>query len=428
MITYFSRFFYKIFKRFFGEHFDEVGFITYSNNIQWFTIARIVSMAISLCSTIVIARLLGPSAFGLFNYVLSIVALFTILSNLGISNILYKQLTLEKEKREEIFGSAFFLNMITATIAITIVMISLIFIRETWYVKSLILLLSLTFVTYPFTLLSFDFLKDTEAKYVTITQIITLLISTISKIAVIYYFNSIAYMIIVLVLENLVAGAIYAYQILRIKKRTLTFRVNRDRVLLIFSLSLPLILYGAFSEIYARIDQIMLKYYLNTAAVGFYSASVRLTELWYMVPNILTGALFPALANAKDDNVTYQKRYDMLLTILAGASIVISIVVFFFRDFLIGLIYGKDFVQSSPILGVYIFSLVGFFLSTLIYQDLFIRHSNKWLVALLPLSTAVLNIIGNIILIPLYGTVGAAIATTVSYNIVPLFFFIIRKL
>lgn len=428
MVTSTSRFFLRVFKHFFGERFNEVGFITYTNNIQWFTIARIINLGISLCTTIIIARLLGPSAFGLFNYALSIVALFTVISNLGISNILYKQLTLEKESREEIIGSALFLNMITASIAIGIVIVSLIFIKETPYVKSLILLLSLTFVTYPLTLLSFDFLKDAEAKYVTITQIVTLFISNICKIIAIYYFSSIAYMAVVLILENIIAGALYAYQISFIKKRSLTFTVNRKRVRLIFSLSLPLIFYGAFSEIYARIDQIMLKFYLDTVAVGLYSASVRLTEIWYMVPNILAGALFPALANAKNDLLNYRKRYRMLLVILTGAAGIISFVVYFTREYLIRIIYGTDFLPASPILGIYIFSLIGYFLSLLIYQDLFIRHSNKWLVALLPFSTAVINVILNIFLIPLYGTVGAAIATTVSYNIVPLTFYLTRKL
>jgi O-antigen/teichoic acid export membrane protein len=183
MLTRISNKSHDIFEKIFGTQFSKEGFIAYANNVQWFTLARFISLALSFLTTILIARLFGPEQFGILNYVISIIGLFSILSNFGISATLYKELTLKKEKREEIFGSALTLNYITATTTFIIVLISLFFIRESFYVKSLIVLLSLTFLTQPMNLLSFDFLKDREGKYVAITQIITL-IKTIMKVVV----------------------------------------------------------------------------------------------------------------------------------------------------------------------------------------------------------------------------------------------------
>lgn len=210
--------------------------------------------------------------------------------------------------------------------------------------------MSLSFITQPLTLLSFDFLKDKEGKYVTITQITTLFISSLLKILSVYFFTSVTYLILILILENIITGILYVYQIKKIKKRTLSFRINKDMVISIFSMSLPLILYSTFSEIYARIDQIMLRNYIDMKAVGLYSASVRLTEIWYLVPNILLGALFPALANVKNNDKEYNKRFNILLSVLAGSALFISFTVFFLRDFLITKIYGKDFIAASPFL------------------------------------------------------------------------------
>lgn len=426
MLTSISNTAHKFLKKIFSNHFEKGGFITYANNIQWFVIAKVGSLFLSFFTTIVVARIFGPEQFGILNYVLSIVGLFSVFANLGISQVVYREITLQKERRDEILGSAIFLNTITAISTVLLVYISLLFINESLYVKYLILLLSISFVLQPLTLLSYDFLKDREAKYVTITQISTLFIASFLKILIVYYFVSVTFFIAVLVLENLVAGFIYIYQIRKIKRRSLSLVVNKGRVFSIFYMSLPLILFSSFSEIYSRIDQIMLRSYLDIKAVGIYSASVRLTEIWYLVPNILLGALFPALANVKNDDKEYRKRYNMLLSVLVGSALFISFVVFFLRDYIVKIVYGSDFIAAAPVLGVYIFSILGFFISLLVYQDLFLRN-NKWAITLLPFLTAILNIILNMILIPKYGMVGAAVATVVSYNIVAVgFYFTIR--
>lgn len=427
MLTRISNKSHDIFEKIFGTQFSKEGFIAYANNVQWFTLARFISLALSFLTTILIARLFGPEQFGILNYVISIIGLFSILSNFGISATLYKELTLKKEKREEIFGSALTLNYITATTTFIIVLISLFFIRESFYVKSLIVLLSLTFLTQPMNLLSFDFLKDREGKYVAITQIITLIVSSFLKILITYLYSSVTFFILILVAENLISGAIYIYQIKKIKFRNLSFKIQSEHIKYIFYSSLPLILYSAFSEIYSRIDQIMLRSYVDITTVGIYSASVKVTEMWYLVPNILLGALFPALANVKNDGNEYNKRYNILLIALVVSSILISCFIFLFKEGIINLIYGNEFSSAANILGVYIFSIVGFFVSSLIYQDLFL-NKNKWAITIIPFLTALINILLNLILIPTKGAVGAALATTVSYNLVPLCIYLYKKI
>ena len=427
MLTKISKVIHKISEKIFGKHFENEGFVAYANNVQWFTLAKIASLILSFFTTLTVARLFGPEQFGILNYVLSIVGLFSIFATFGIGNVVYKELILQKEKRDEIFGSAFLLNSITALITFLVVFISMYFINESPYVKFLIILLSLTFITQPLTLLSFDFLKDKEGKYVAIAQTITLFISSFLKILITYFYSSVTLFICILILENIITGLIYIYQIKIIKKREISFKIKPSQVSYIFYSSLPLILFGAFSEIYARIDQIMLRNYLDMNAVGLYAAGVRITEMWYLIPNILLGALFPALANVKDNEKEYKKRYNILLLILLGSAAIISIIVFFLKDYIIKIIYGTEFLQASPVLGIYIYSIVGFFVASLLYQDLFLK-SNKWTITLIPFLTAILNILLNIVLIPFYGLIGAAIATVISYNIVPICFYLYKKI
>lgn len=427
MITSISHLLHRVFKKFFGEKFSKEGFLAYSRNVQWVTISKILTMVFSLVTTMIVARILGPESFGVLNYVLSIIGLFSIIASLGVSNVTYKEMVSHKEKREEILGSSIALTMSTGAIAICLVFISLFFMHESTYIKGLILLMSLSFITQPLSLLSIDFLKDGESKYATITQLITSLVSSTLKILVVFLSSSLVPFIAILVIENLIAGCIYVYQIKKIKKRSFLLTVSKKQVLFILSSSIPLMLMIGFTEIYARIDQIMLKHYLDVRAVGLYSAAVRLTEVWYFIPNILITALFPALVNAsKESPQEYKKRFNYLILILIITSLVISIITFVWSDLLITIVYGKDFIQGSKLLAVYVFSLLGSFVSMVLLQDLFLKNK-KWLIILLPASTAALNITLNIYLIPLKSALGAAIATVISYNLVPVLYYIFKS-
>lgn len=413
--------FYTVFKKVTGASFSKEGFIRYYDNLKWFSLAKIFLMSFSLITTILVARILGPESYGTLNYVLSFVGLFGIIANLGIDSVVFRELTAHKERREEILGSALVLRLITGLIAVICVFITTIFISESAYVEGLMILFSISLVTQAFTLFNFDFLKDAEAKYATITQIITLSISNSLKVIAVYFFDSLALYVLILGLENILAGGIYLYQIKKYKNRTLFFKPSKSQLSYILSLSLPLLFVAAFTEIYSRIDQIMLKNYLDIQAVGFYSAAVRITELWYFIPNIIMGAMFPAFVNVKGNKEEYKKRVRLVFLLLSATAAVISIGIFFFGPYIIELIYGNKFIASSPILSIYILSLVGSFLSFILYQDLFIKNK-LYLIIAISATTALINIVLNYYWIPLKGAAGAAWATVLSYNLIPILY------
>ena len=56
------------------------------SNIIWSLGGKIINMASALLVGILVARYLGPENYGLMNYVISYVAIFTVLSNFGLDN------------------------------------------------------------------------------------------------------------------------------------------------------------------------------------------------------------------------------------------------------------------------------------------------------------------------------------------------------
>jgi O-antigen/teichoic acid export membrane protein len=417
---------HSLIEKIFKTNFSHQGFLHHLKNTQWITIFRLSTTLFSLITMMVIARILGPTAFGALSYAMSFVGIFGIIASLGIDNLTFKDLTANKHRREEILGSSLLLKGATGLLATALVVICVIFSSEDIYIKKLIILASLSFITQPLLLLSYDFLKDSEGKYVAITQIATSLISNIFKILFIFFQHSITGFLIVSASESLIAGFFYFIQLHNIKKRTIKFSVSRQQILYILKLSLPLTFYSAFSELYSRIDQIMLRHYLDVASVGFYSVAIRLTEIWYMIPNILMGSLFPAFINSLSNEQEYRKRFVAICKLFTGIAVALSAIISLSSSFFVHIIYGNKFMEASPILSVYGLSLFGSFMSFIIYQDLFIRNKFYSLTAI-PIVTAILNIFLNMLFIPYYGKIGPAIGTTISYTCIPVLYILINR-
>lgn len=68
-------------------------------------------MVLGLFVSVAVARYLGPKNFGLFNYVMSIVALVGVVGQLGFRELARRELVESPERRNEIMGTCFTLNL-----------------------------------------------------------------------------------------------------------------------------------------------------------------------------------------------------------------------------------------------------------------------------------------------------------------------------
>ena len=71
-----------------------------AKNVYWAFLGKIVNMAAALFVGIIVARYLGPSQYGLMNYVISYVAIFEVISEFGLSNIEIRELSHHPDKKE----------------------------------------------------------------------------------------------------------------------------------------------------------------------------------------------------------------------------------------------------------------------------------------------------------------------------------------
>lgn len=185
---------------------------------------------------------------------------------------------------------------------------------------------------------------------------------------------------------------------------------------------------AALGYLLMKVDQVMVKFYLGEISVGFYSVAVRLSEIWYFIPGIICGSLFPAIINSKKiNNNIYKKRMKHLFLLLFSIALSISLIMTFLSSAVIHFLFGDDYIKSAPILSIYIWSGIGFFLSIGI-NKYFMAENKINYIFFLNLIAVAINLILNFILIPRIGLMGAALSTLISYSMLPFISLILIKL
>jgi O-antigen/teichoic acid export membrane protein len=178
--------------------------------------------------------------------------------------------------------------------------------------------------------------------------------------------------------------------------------------------SWPLVISSIAISIYMRIDQVMIKEMIGNSQLGFYSASVKIATLWYFIPTIIASSLFPAIVSAKKNNINmFYNRLQKLYAFMFWIAVAVALPVTFLSGYLINFIYGTAYSGAAEVLRISIWT--GVFVSLGVVTGNLVIVNNKQKYGLIAtVIAAVTNAALNYFLIPIYGIIGAALATLIA--------------
>jgi O-antigen/teichoic acid export membrane protein len=403
------------------------GYKRYFTSMGWMFGGQMFSLLASFFVGAWIARYLGPESYGVLSYSIAFVGIFGVIATLGIEGVLNRELVKNPEKRDELLGTAFRLKLIGGGIAFFLTFIFVMILGEDPLIKLLTILLSFAFILQSINIIRIFFQAEVKSKNTAMAVLGATVISSILKIIVIYFNMGIIAVVIVFILDSLWQGIgfLRAYRDYGLKVNNWKF----DKVLAkdIMRNSWPLLLSSAAGFIYLKIDQVMIGSMLGSREVGIYAAAVKLVDIWYFIPAIICTSLFPAIINAKKTSLKmYKSRLKNFYILMAIIPIVMAIPIMLLAKPIILTIFGNSYLESVSILKIYIWSSFGLFLSFAVNQ--YLMSENKVMVIFwLNFIAMVLNIVLNLIFIPMYGIVGSAWATLISYLVIPVGVWLIRK-
>ena len=410
-------------KTFFNNR--STSFRRYFANTSWLIGHRVLNMIVALFVGIYVARYLGPKRFGLLNYAISFVGLFTALATLGLDSIVVRELVKFPELKNEFMGTAFWLKVGGAILVWIAIAGAIPFSSNDAQTNILIAIIAFAVIFQAFNVIDFNYQAEVKSRYVVYVQMISLVVSSITKLIFIWISAPLGWFACVFLIDAIIRaiGLTTMYFINNEKMWYWQWRWQTAKILL--RNSWPLILSGMVISIYMKIDQVMIKEMLGAEQVGLYAAAVRLSEAWYFIPMAITSSLFPALINAKKQSEElYYQRLQKLYDLMVWTAVAIALPTTFIAPWVIKILYGNAFLPAATVLSIHIWAGVFVFLGVacskwFIIENFIKKNFYRTFIGMLT------NISLNLILIPAYGICGAAVATffgQVAANLVYDFF------
>ena len=377
---------------------------------------------VSLFAIPYIARKMGTSDFGIFNFATAFVSLFYPFAVMGLNTVMLRDLpaATDKPRYADRMITLRALSILTATVIITIAVTVMRYpVRTTFAVY--LACLAFAFQTLSEALTGiYNALERME--FTAIQSLIAGLSLTVASVVVLYYGYGLYAVFAVYAaghLLGIVVGIFILYRLF------FGIRPKFD-----WSFSLKMLREGShfFSMtmmyyVMVRTDIIILSKKASTAELGLYTAAMMLVTRLVVIPQSICGSLLPSMSNlfaqqkiAEISDLFCSFMMKLLVVILPGI-----IVVCVYSDQIMGLIFGKSFLRGSILLSVGIFSFLFFSISVMEYTLLTVVHKQKEMHRCYIIST-IYCILANFILIHFYGSIGAAFAVVSTQGMIALLF------
>jgi PST family polysaccharide transporter len=384
-------------------------------NTGWLFSDRILRMGASLIVGVWVARYLGVKQYGLFNYALAFVSLFSPIFTLGLDDVLVRHLVSKSSNKEELLGTTFWLKLLGGIASVLLAVGCMFFLGEKETLKIwLVAILAMTGIFRAADTVELWFQSQVKSKYTVVAKNIAYLLNTLIKVGLILTKAPLLAFAWV-TLAEFAMNAISLVMIYQVKASSVwLWKWSFSTAKTLLKESLPLIFSGFAILIFMKIDQIMLGQMIGDTEVGIYSAAVRISEIWYFIPTTVVSSVGPSIYAAKEQSETlYYKRIRQLLRLMAFISIAISIPMTFLSGNIIMAMFGSGYAEAGPILAVHIWTSLFVFMGVAT-SPWFIAEGLNHVSLGKTLLGAILNIILNLLLIPKYAGLGAAIATIIS--------------
>lgn len=382
------------------------------NDYMFSIISRIISAVLSIFHAAFLARFLGPELKGVSASITSIVAIGCVVSTLGIHQAFpyYRK----KDKSKE------FLDKFCSTVvAIYIVLFAI-----SWIIYAIVsgsIVVKGSIILIPIfgyeTVIQYVYLIESSKKR-NISHIISYTIETILLYVFWLFLKPNNYLMLLGLSIAIILKAIIATKGLKFK---LDFRLcDFKYVLMLVKFGFLPMIALLLTMLNSRVDILMLNMYesVSKAQIGIYSVGVGLAEKVLLIPDAIREILLGKLvAGKQEEEVARACRMGTAI------SFVISVCIVLFGKFAIAFLYGNDYAGAYSITLISSIGTIFMVYIKMISQNNIVHKKQKTNALLLVISVTV-NIIGNIILIPQIGIVGAAIATLIGHFICGLCFIV----
>ncbi len=387
-------------------------------NIIWGVIGKFFSGVKVALLGIIIGRFLGPEDLGVFSYVLSFVALFSVLSEFRLHNILVREISKDKKQTPVLLGSSLVITLFFAVIGYLSLALITLSMKENSTIKIFILIYGISYFFQTFRFLRAFFIAKKQNSLIKTAEVITTVVILSFAIIFAYLNLNIKYFIMLKVVDIFLFIFILILIYHKHNADFLTWKYDKKTIKHLVKSSFPLVLSAFALIIFQKIDQVMIKHYINEYAVGQYAAAVSITSIVSFVPIIISETLMPTLITIKEKKSTeayiwFRQRFS---DFLVWGSIVLSYLIMVLSPIIITTLYGDKYASAITVMKI--FSWKGAFIALGAAAGQIMIIENKHQISYIKsILGGISNVLLNIIFITKYGMIGAVWASIIAFMI-----------
>jgi O-antigen/teichoic acid export membrane protein len=369
-------------------------------------VVRVGNLALGVVVTALIARMLGRAGYGQWSTIFVVLMLVGYIANFGLETVAVREAARDPEREHEWIGAVIFLRMIVMGPVILISIAAIIALHESheMLVAGLILVITMPFSGVSALALVFQ---------LRVNNVIPMLVLTLrsvlwtSAVAIIFWRGGdMIALAIALSATTAIGSIVQAVAAIRLAER----RPRPSRALLapLVRESLPIGISTLLIVAYARIDQLIVFEAVGSSSAGLYGSVYSVLEQAQFVPISILTTLAPITAASWPGNrerllLTVRRASELMATASFGALAFAAVA----ATPLVRLFFGHEFLAAAPALPVLGGAFVCICFSYLNDNLLLVLGLQRRRLVI-GLVALVVNVAGNLILVPLVGFMGAA--------------------
>jgi O-antigen/teichoic acid export membrane protein len=377
---------------------------------------HVATVSIGLASTAILSRYLGVEGFGRFSYLYAFYYFFLALNDFGVNTIVVRELAQNRSRAGELLGSMLIYKMGLSALSVAIAWLIIFSAGFERQLAGALLLFAAILPLHSLQIAGALFQVLPDFKTPAILGIVTRLAGLGLVLGAVALKGGLMTIVAIQVVTELLFGA---GLVLAARRRVhIQLRFDRQIWSQILRASLPLGLAGIAVAFINRIDFLMLERMAGIRDVGLYSAAYKITSLLEAFPLLVMTVAYPVLARlAKENAGELRGFYRRTSLILAAFGVAVGAACTLLAARFLPLLFGARFDGAVPTLQVLVWASVCVFAS-LTAGNLLIAAGRERISLVVSVAGVAVNISLNLVLIPRYGTMGAAIATVAAFIVI----------
>lgn len=377
--------------------------------------SNVLNKILTFLSNLVVVRIISKIDYGVFTYADNIVSLVLLATGMGLVSATFQLASEAKgEEKEKIYnyGSSIGIK-INIILTIIILVISQFFPLKFSSAREYLVLMSINpiiLIIFEFQQIylrskmenkKFSFASTLNTALVVIGAIVGVSLATVNGMII---GRVCGYIITIIVICN-------KFNV-PIKFKTNKYDIIHDQKIILFKIAIISLLNNGISQLLYLIDVFLLGVIIaDETVIASYKVATVIPTAMTFIPSAVVMYIYPYFAAHKDDKSWCLINYRKLIKYFGGMNLIIAFLMFFLAKPIIILLYGAQYIDAVACFRI--LAINYFFSGTfrIISGNLLVTQRRLGFNLFVSILSGIVNILGNILLIPKFTSIGAAITT-----------------